>query len=231
MQGDGFDEFLADYNPADYERTQREPVLDPRRKGRFTASEIHKLLSNGRKKDTMGQYAKTYIEEVACAALTGERKSFFRTAAMQWGIDHELEGIAEAEKVLGICFENTGDNQKFIISPCDNYGGTPDGIIHGVAGIDVKCPETKTHLRYRGLANAEDLKAVAPEYYWQIQCLLSLSGVSLWYFCSYDPRLPRADFRLHLLRVEPNEADIAAMKERIYAANEIKNRIIETGII
>lgn len=232
MKGNGFDEFLEDYDPAEYERPKREPVLDPRRVGIYTASEIHKLLSNGKGKDTMGKTAFSYIYQKASEALTGKPLPEVWSPAIQWGKDYELPAIAETEKRLGVKFEKTGKQQEFILSENGIYGGTPDGVCpHAYMGIEAHCPNSFNHLRYRGCDTAEKLKHENPQKYWQIQCLLHLSEYISWYFVSYDPRILREDFRLHILRIEPNLDDIAAMLERIHAADEIKRRITETGII
>ena len=116
------------------------------RRGRFTASEVHRLLTYENKPDELPKGAETYVLEKVVEVLTDESKDGFISDSMQWGVDNELEAITLFEKKRGVAVKHTGENQKLIKYGKD-AGGTPDGIGHGF-GIEVKCPDSKTHFIY-----------------------------------------------------------------------------------
>jgi hypothetical protein len=233
LVGDGFADFMADYSPLEYEKKQRDSrsVLSPERTGIFTASKIHLLMTNGRKSSEMGKTAISYIEEKACETLTGMSTPSFTTAAMQWGIAHEAEAVEKAVSALGMdsCMYS-GAGQVFFISPCGKYGGTPDGLLlegKQTYGIETKCPNSLTHLRYLAIRDNESLRGIAPEYYWQIQCLISVVQLDCWYFVCYDPRFIKPEHQLHCVLIVRDNAAITDMQIRIDAATEMKNLLIK----
>ena len=65
------------------------------RRGKFTASEFWKLMTNGKAKGEMGQVAKSHIAEKAVELLTDfdADDSDYVSAAMQWGLDHEAAAV------------------------------------------------------------------------------------------------------------------------------------------
>jgi hypothetical protein len=220
------------------EPQKQEPKkLDERRLGIPTASGIWAIMTNGRGKDTMGATALAYAQDMAIGLLTGISPHVPTTYAMQWGIDHELEAIARFEADKGLIISAIGDNQRFILSDNGLFGGTPDGLIFDhekiVGGLEVKCPNSKTHLGYRAVSDAQTLKSAKPEYYWQCQTLMALTDTGSWHFMSYDPRFTNKapQFVAHYAEIERNDNDIAMLINRVYEAKKIRDRIIETGVI
>ena len=128
--------------------------------GKFTASEIHRLMTSGKAKDSLSVGAMTYIREKVAEQLSEFSRAEFSNAAMDWGREHELEAIQAFESLTEIRVNQTGENQQFILSECGHWGGTPDGITFE-SGVEVKCPESKTHLIYLSVTDAETLKAVS----------------------------------------------------------------------
>ena len=71
-------------------------MLAQERFGKFTASEIWKLLVGGKaKNDIFGETAKTYIKEKAVEILTQRRKESFSSRATDWGNEWEYKAIQE----------------------------------------------------------------------------------------------------------------------------------------
>lgn len=198
--------------------------------GKFTASEMYRLMTNGKTKDGLSVGAMTYVREKVAEVLipfqTGLDSASHLSTAMEWGKDHELEAIAAFETATGIRVNHNGEDQQFILSDCGNWGGTPDGITFD-AGLEVKCPESKTHLLYLSVVDAETLKETEAKYYWQIQACMALTGKSHWHFVSYDPRFYAEHLRLHHCVIERVQEDIDLMLSRIEQAVEKRNEFVE----
>jgi hypothetical protein len=108
--------------------------------------------------------------------------------------------------------------QVGFISKGEYLGFSPDGLVGDAGGVEIKCPEQHTHLRYmRSGGNA--WKA----YRWQVIGALWLTGREWWDFVSYCPKFAGVD-RLYVERVYPDpdmfakldagsEACIAKIKE------------------
>lgn len=96
-------------------------------------------------------------------------------AAMQWGIDHELDAVAGVEAHTGILFDFTGKNQRHIVVDIDGMtlGGTPDGSC-GSTGLEVKCP-----------SNLPD--DIPPHYAPQVQGQCLVAGFDSVFFSSWTP--------------------------------------------
>ena len=193
--------------------------------GKFTASEMHRLMTNGKPKNSLSAGAMTYVREKAAEQLSEFRRAEFSSAAMEWGVEHELEAVEQFESMTGIRVNQTGENQQFILSECGNWGGTPDGITFE-SGLEVKCPESKTHLLYLSVVDAETLKETEPKYYWQMQAYMALTGKAHWHFVSYDPRFYAEHLRLHCCVIERVQDDVDLMLSRINQAVEKRDALI-----
>jgi len=145
---------------------------------------------------------------------------------MGGGVEHEPEAIDAFQAQTGLVVTHCKDGQEFIDR--GHVGGTPDGLILSeFSGVEIKCPNSDTHIGYRLIRSAQDLKAEAPPYYWQVQCLMMLTDSQHWHFVSYDPRFKDARLRLHIARIEASPSDIAKLKQRLELAEAYKKRIIE----
>lgn len=206
-------------------------LLDPieawlrERWGKLTASEMHRLMTNGKAKGSLSAGAMTYVREKVAEQLSEFRRAEFSSAAMEWGVEHELEAVEQFELMTGIRVNQTGEHQQFILSECGNWGGTPDGTTFE-SGVEVKCPESKTHLLYLSIVDAETLKAEEPKYYWQVQSYMALTGKDHWHFVSYDPRFYAEHLRLHHCVIERVQDDIELMLSRIAQAIEQRDALV-----
>lgn len=194
---------------------------------KFTASEMHRLMTNGRPKDGLSVGAQTYVLEKVAEQLSEFRRYDFSNAAIEWGREHELEAVAAFEFSIGLRVNHIGEEQQFILSDCGHWGGTPDGITFD-SGVEVKCPDSKTHLLYLDICDAESLKSIEIKYYWQIQAYLALTGKNHWHFVSYDPRFYLDKLRLHHCPIERVEEDVELMLHRIDLAVKQKDRLLKS---
>jgi len=196
------------------EETRRDWLLE--RVGKFTASEFYKLVTYPQK-TALSKGAITYVTEKSVELLTDFFDDSFISWDMKWGMDNELDAVAEFKSITGLKITHTGINQEFI-TVGKNIGGTPDGLIGRNLGVEIKCPKSTTHFKYLSIRTQEDLKEECPNYYWQIQGLLFITGRKNWYFISYDPRFKNKKQQLHFVQIKPNLADQVFLYERLEMA-------------
>lgn len=193
------------------------------RLGKFTASEISKLLVKGKGGDYFGQTAKTYIRLKAAEILTLEPNNGGRanSFAMEWGNSHEYEAVARFEKETGISVEYFGGGNPKFFEFSNFSGGSPDGIIKDHAIIEVKCPfNSAEHLEHLLFSTADDIKDYVPEYYWQMIANMLFTGLNKAYFISYDPRYADENLQIKVVEFDKNKEDIELLKERILEAEK-----------
>jgi hypothetical protein len=77
------------------------------------------------------------------------------------------------------------------------------------------------------MTSTEDLKETMPNYYWQIQGSLFVTGRKNWHFVSYDPRFKDAKHKLKMLYIKRNESDIKLLENRLLMAIDYRNALIE----
>lgn len=197
---------------------------------KFTSSKCSVLMTYENDIDTFPKGAMTYVEEVVIDILTdGKGKKEFKNDSMDRGSNTELEAIGRAELELGLKFYATGDDQDFI-ELCSYFGGTPDGLFNEDGLIEVKCPDSKTHLFYlRNLKNAADLKKHCANYYWQIQGNFLATGRNIAYFISYDDRFTNPEHQILILKIERNDEDIEKLKKRLAMAERHKQQLLKFG--
>ena len=204
---------------------QKEQEWLQKRRGRFTASEFHRLMGY-EDKDEFPKGAETYALDKAVESLTAESDSY-TNESMERGSDKEVEGVEYFMDITGIEVIKYGKQQEFIELGKD-VGATPDGIILPDGGIEGKAPNSKTHFFYlTNLKTIEDLKRHCKNYYWQMQGSMYVTGAKYWYFFSYDERFKDPKHRLFFMKVERNDEDIAKLKSRLLKAISTRNNYIK----
>lgn len=194
------------------------------RKGKFTASEIHKLLTSSKKKDevfgdTALTYIKTKVDETIMSdtAFINFRDAYdFSSKEMRWGEDFEEEARKVYEQKTGILVDTCGFYQY-----TERSGGSPDGLIISENGIiEIKCPFTgKNHVDFLMMNDQNDLKSVSKEYYTQMQANMIFTGAMFCDFISYNPRCSEL-LKMKILRVYPDEPFQEEIKTRIALAEQ-----------
>lgn len=145
-----------------------------------------------------------YAAELVAERLTGQRQELWTSQAMQWGTDNEPLARLEYSLHLGVEVEETG----FWIHDSLMAGGSPDGLVNEDGTLEIKCPNTATHI--------ETLmtKKLPNKYKAQVQGQLWITG-RLWCdFVSYDPRLPE-NARLIVIHVERDDEYIKNLENEI----------------
>jgi hypothetical protein len=193
--------------------------------GRFTASQFHRLMSNGKLADKLSAGAKAYCLEKAVEIMTEVSVDGYVSPAMQWGLDHEAEAAEAFMARSGLLVDKHNHDQTFLTLG-DSIGGTPDGLIKGcAAGVEIKCPSSKVHLDYLGITGAASLFEIAPDYYWQCQGLMLITGYLEWHFVSYDPRFKDEKLRLHTALIKAVVTDIQRLVKRLPLAIQYRDSI------
>lgn len=216
---------LAKSDPIKTREEIRSEWLEKRR-GKFTASEFYRLMTSINKQG-LPPGAETYVlEKVAESLCQPSEADGFINYEMQWGMDNEPSAVQAFMEKTGLTVDNHGHEQLFI-ELNEHAGGTPDGLIENISGLEIKCPKSTTHIGYWGIKNGQDLKEKCPNYYWQVQGCMLITERYEWNFVSFDPRLKDPKHQLHIAKIEINYDDITALCERLKLAIQLKNKLIK----
>jgi len=171
------------------------------RLGKVTASRVADIIA--KTKTGYSTSRANYMSELICERLTGKRTAFFQTAAMAWGTNTEPMAALAYEAKTGNLVEGVG----FVPHPTiEAAGASPDGLVDHDGLIEIKCPNTSTHLD-TVLASTPPTQYVA-QMQWQMAC----TGRQWCDFISFDPRLPEK-MQIFIQRV-PRDDDMIANLEK-----------------
>lgn len=179
---------------------QGTPEWHALRCGKVTASRVADVMA--RTKSGWGAGRDNYMAELIAERLTGQPAEKFQSAAMKWGSETEAQAKAAYEFYGGEVIENIG----FVGHPrIAMSGASPDGLVGDRGLIEIKCPNTATHIST--LLGA----VIDNRYRMQMQWQMACTG-RLWCdFVSFDPRMPE-DMRCHVQHV-PRDNDVIAELE------------------
>jgi putative phage-type endonuclease len=146
-----------------------------------------------------------YRMQLATERLTGNPVQGYQNAAMLWGIQTEPEARAAYEAEHGVIVEETG----FCLHPGIAFcGASPDGLVGDEGLVEIKCPESTTHLEWM------EAGKVPPEHVPQIQGQLWITERRWVDFVSYDPRFPER-LQLFIVRVTRDDEYIKALENDV----------------
>jgi len=147
-----------------------------------------------------------YLWQLVAERLTGQpQESFSPNAAMIRGTEQEPISRAAYEAHCGQFVEQVG----FIQHPTMKwFGASPDGLIGTDGVLELKNPNTATHLAYR--------KAGQPpaKYRYQMMAQIACTGRKWADFVSFDSRLPESK-QLFVVRFEPKQDEMDEMLEKV----------------
>lgn len=173
------------------------------RLGKVTASRIADVLSKGKSGESAGR--KNYRTELVVQRLTGVPSESFTNAAMEWGTATEPQARVAYEATMGVFVNQVA----FIDHPSIvNFGCSPDGTIDDDGLLEIKCPNSNTHIEY--LSDGKPPSKYIP----QMQCQMAVTGRKWCDFVSFDPRLPD-DLQLFVVRLERDQDYIDAMEVEV----------------
>jgi putative phage-type endonuclease len=183
------------------------------RLGLVTASRISDVVA--RTKSGYSASRANYLAQLVAERLTGEPTETFSSTAMQWGVDHE----ADARAAYEFFTDQTVEDGGFVPHPAIAMSGaSPDGLVGEDGLVEIKCPNTATHLEY--LMDS----SVPGKYVAQMQWQMACTGRDWCDFVSFDPRLP-PQLSLHVRRLARDEAHIATLEGEVRGFIEELNGI------
>ncbi|EEP5982084.1 YqaJ viral recombinase family protein [Salmonella enterica] len=159
---------------------QRTDAWYQARLGKVTASRLADVMAK-----TKSGYAasrQNYMAELICQRLTGKPEEGFTNAAMMRGT--ELEPVAREMYALNE-FDAVISEAGLIDHPTiAGFAASPDGLVNDDGLIEIKCPNTWTHL--------QTLKTGVPkrQYLLQMHAQMMCTGRKWCDFVSFDDRLP-----------------------------------------
>lgn len=182
--------------------------------GKVTASRMADL--NARTKVGWGASRKTYLGQIVAERLTGVPAASFSNAAMQWGIDNEQDAIDAYSFITGRAVESIG----FVDHPSIRMSGaSPDGLVGDDGLIEVKCPNTATHI--------DQIRSGKPPLKYRLQMLWQLACTQrAWcdYVC-FDPRMP-IEMQLFVYRLEANRVEIEDIEASVIEFQDEVDKVI-----
>lgn len=221
---------------------------DRARLGRFTSSEIYKIMECGKRPMTPEELAArpkkgkgsattqvpdpskmsakglSYIRQKVWETLSGQALPGAYAYPLVWGKEKEPEAVEFFEKTHGIETEAVGF-QVF----SDHAGGSPDRLIGLDAGLEIKCPSSDEQIDYLLMTDHWDLKANYPQYYWQCVSLMLFTNRKRWHFCTFDPRMVLDKHKMTHLIIEWSqvEEDIDNVVKALEGAIKEKLKLID----
>lgn len=182
---------------------QGTPEWFAERLGKVTASRVSDVLA----KIKTGEAASraNYRAELVAQRLTGYMEEGFTNAAMQHGNEYEKFARAQYEIKKDVMVDEIG----FVSHPVIEWAGaSPDGLIGDDGLIEIKCPNTATHIDY--LLSGKAPSKYIPQMVWQLAC----TGRQWCDFVSFDPRMPE-DMQLFIVRFDRNDEQIAETESEV----------------
>jgi len=192
------------------------------RLGKFTASQIYKLMSKG-KGSIFSETGNTYIFSRAVEVITGIYDYTPDTYATIHGIENEPRAIEIYESIYG-CKVLPGGFHTYK----DYAAASPDGMLDDALGIvEVKCPyNSSNHFKNLLIKSAEAMRTERPEYYWQMMMGMMFTSTDYCDFISFDPRIP-LNYGFYTYRLYKDEDAFLLLSEKIEMAKQERDRLVE----
>lgn len=182
---------------------QGTPEWHQERCGKATASRIADIIATTKSGPSASR--KNYLAQLVAERLTGMAAETHTNAAMQWGRD-----IEEQARATYAFLKNVNvDLAPFVLhSSISDSGASPDGFIGSDGLIEIKCPNTATHIDT--LLSAKIDSKYITQMQWQMAC----TGRAWCDFVSYDPRMPE-HLSIWVQRVPRDNAKIAELETAV----------------
>lgn len=185
------------------------------RAGRFTGSEIHKLMGI----KGLGQTGDTYCFEKAVEIVFGRDESEqFDSFDIRRG--NELEPIAfeRFKEIKALDFIDVHKCSFFAYG--ENAGASPDGLVGSDAVLEIKAPRA---LKFFNLV-AKGIEAIDKEYIYQMQMEMLVTNSIRCHFFNYI--IYNGQEMWHEIVINRDESIIDLIKERIEQAVVIRDNYV-----
>lgn len=149
------------------------------RLGNVTASRVSDVIA--KTKSGYSASRENYMAQLICERMTNTVAESYTNAAMQWGTETEPLARAAYESIADVLVDEVGYVQHPRI---ERAGASPDGLIGLFGLLEIKCPNTATHI------DTLITEQVPTKYITQMQWQMVCTGRAWCDFVSFDPRLP-----------------------------------------
>jgi len=186
------------------------------RNGKVTASRVADVVA--KTKSGYSTSRDNYMAQLVCERMTGTQAESFNSSAMQWGTDTEPFARAAYETAMDVLVSETG----FIIHPTiAEAGASPDGLVGDDGLIEIKCPNTATHIETL-LSERVPAKYIT-QMMWQMTC----TGRKWCDFVSFDPRMPEG-LQIFIKRVEFHDSIVKGLESEVKEfLTELETKIVK----
>lgn len=182
--------------------------------GKVTASRVGDIIA--RTKSGYAASRANYMAELLCERLTGQKTQTFQSPAMAWGTANEPIARDEFSRRTGQEVLEVGFVPHATI---ENAGASPDGLIQHDGLIEIKCPQTATHLELLSGGNIPSRYMF--QMYWQMAC----TGRDWCMFVCFDPRMPEG-MQMYMEEVPRDEKIIAELEDEVIKfLDELDNKV------
>ena len=176
------------------------------RLGKVTASRAHDVIT--KTKTGYGASRANYMAELIAERLTNTQAERFTSVPMLWGKDNEEAARQRYE------FDNDAEVETVGFMPHSAItmsGASPDGLVGNVGMVEIKCPNTATHIDT--LISGTIPVKYQTQMLWQMACA---PGRRWCDFVSFDPRMP-GRFAKFQRRFDRDDARIAEIEAEVIA--------------
>jgi len=184
------------------------------RLGKATGSRIADIVA--KTKTGYSTSRENYMAQLICERMTGKVAESYSNSAMQWGTETEPLARAAYEVKTGLTVNQIGfvDHPSILMT-----GASPDGLVGDSGMIEIKCPNTATHIET--LLSGKVPTKYLTQMTWQMCC----TGRHWTDFVSYDPRLPE-NLQLFIKRVEYDPKYAAELEQEVIKfLDEVEQKI------
>lgn len=184
------------------------------RLGKVTASRIADVVA--KTKTGVSASRGNYMAQLIVERMTGKPTESYSNTAMQWGTSTEPFARAAYEMTTDLMVDEVGFVEHESLPMC---GASPDGLVGDKGLIEIKCPNTATHIET--LINGTIDNRYVLQMQWQMAC----TDREWCDFVSFDPRMPEA-LQLKIIRVNMNEMLIAELENQVEQfLNEVQEKV------
>ena len=199
------------------------------RKYLFTSSNINNLMAAGKSANGLSVGAVSYIVNLIKEQIS-EPSADFYNEAMEWGNEQEPQAF------IRYCenYDLDPNDDDVIYTSVGGFvfftyngicGGTPDVILKD-AIIEIKCPNSDTHIYSKLFVTCENFKKEYPKYYDQMQWNMFLCQKKTGIFMSYDSRQKEEGNQTHYITIEEDLERQEAIYLKIEAAHKYKTELL-----
>jgi putative phage-type endonuclease len=195
---------------------QRSPEWFAARLGKVTASRVADVIA--KTKTGYSTSRENYMAQLVCERMTGTQAESYNNAAMQWGTDQEPLARAAYEAAADVLVDETG----FVIHPTiAEAGASPDGLVGNDGLIEIKCPNTSTHIDT--LLSEKVPAKYLTQMMWQMAC----TGRKWCDFVSFDPRMPEG-LQIFIKRVDYHDSIVKGLESEVKEfLEELETKIVK----